>query len=196
MCNSTLYAHWWNKPSCTSTVHTHTHTWMPKHTRTYTYILPVAHAFVQGKMCLAGRELFSVNSYNSSSQTWVLGWAATIPLWPANYCERAYESPHFILSSSWYTEATLGPITSHQPVLSCCSPVSTLFFFFFKLSWIPPNVSEQNTHVRKVSKKRLWDGQEQTNSQSQGGGLSLHMVADEFYLQWCDWRCWGAINCY
>lgn len=38
---------------------------------TFPHSLPTAHAFVQGKMCLAGKELFSVNSHNSSSQTWV-----------------------------------------------------------------------------------------------------------------------------
>lgn len=94
--------------SCTQIwkcTHKHsTHTQAHK-VHTYTHSLPIAHAFVQGKMCLAGKELFSVNSYNSSSQTWVLGWAATIPLWPANYCETTYESSHFIICKHWYTGA-------------------------------------------------------------------------------------------
>lgn len=106
MCNSTLHAHQWNK---LSQVHAweHQYTQMPRCTHIHTLPgLPIAHAFVQGKMCLAGKGLFSVNSYNSSSQTRVLGWAATIPPWPANYCERTYESPHFI---HWYEGANCWP---------------------------------------------------------------------------------------
>lgn len=85
--------------------------------------LPIAHAFVQGKMCLAGKELFSVNSYKSSSQTWVLGWAATIPPWAANYWERTYESSCFILC--WYRGANCWP----SCLITACSVMlpSTIF---------------------------------------------------------------------
>lgn len=51
------------------------------HMHTFIQDLPKTHASVQGKKCVLGRVLFSVNSYNSSSQTWVLRTAATIPWW-------------------------------------------------------------------------------------------------------------------
>lgn len=103
------------------------------HTHTYTQRLPIEHAYEKGKMCLAGKELFSVNNYNSSSQTWVLGWAATIPLWPANYCERNYESPHFILCSYTGANSWLSCLITACSIMLCSTN--------FQLNRIPLNVS-------------------------------------------------------
>lgn len=106
----------------------HSHRCMHTQTHAHTCNQPTAHAFVQGKMWLAGREQLSVNCYNSSSQTWVSGWTATMPLCLANYCERTCKSPHFTLC--WYKWG--GGLLAHlphiekQPVLSCFCPQNIL----------------------------------------------------------------------
>lgn len=142
----------------TSEIYSHKHS-MRTHIHTYTQRLPIAHAYEQGKMCLAGKELFSVNNYNSSSQTWVLGWAATIPLWPANYCERNYESPHFILC--WYTGANswLSCLITACSIMLC----STIF----QLNRIPLNVSGGKHSCEILLKGFTKKSRKETNSQSE-----------------------------
>lgn len=128
--------------------------------------LPNVHAFVQRKMCLAGKELFSVNSYNSSSQTRVLGWAATIPLGPANYCERTHKSPDFILI--WSSRKLLAQLPHNSHVYRAAIHKSSRV-----------HVKFQSTRSCEILFKH--DGQENKNSPFKDS----HSV-DEFYLQRCD----------
>lgn len=147
-------------------------------THVYTDCLPISHTFVWEKMCLAGKELFSVNSYNSSSQTWVLGRAARIPLWAANYCERSDENStfHTVLIQRGSLLAQL----PHNSLL-CHDLLHKISSWSFSTSTLVISWKKILRWARKGKQRdQPWYI------------LDLHIGWWVFFLQWCDWRFWGS----